>query len=76
MRREITAMVDECAAGRLTRRDRVCALAALVATAARGGSDVSVQQPHCALDAELVLEAVSWTRIDGKADRPLTLADV
>ena len=45
MKRDITTMVDQFAAGRLTRRDLVCALAALVATAAKGGSDVSAQTP-------------------------------
>jgi catechol 2,3-dioxygenase-like lactoylglutathione lyase family enzyme len=46
MKRDITAMVDQFAAGRLSRRDLVCALAALVAAAATGGPEVtSAQQP-------------------------------
>jgi catechol 2,3-dioxygenase-like lactoylglutathione lyase family enzyme len=44
MRRDITAMVEQFTAGRLSRRELVCGLTALIATAAKMGSDVSFGQ--------------------------------
>ena len=41
MKRDITAMVEQFAAGRLSRRELVCGLTALVATAAKLGSGVA-----------------------------------
>jgi catechol 2,3-dioxygenase-like lactoylglutathione lyase family enzyme len=66
MKRNITAMVDQFAAGQLSRRDLVCALGALVATAAQGNSSVSyAQQPPSTFHAlELNHLALRVTDLD------------
>ena len=46
MDRDITSMVEQFAVGRLSRRELVCAITALVATAARGRSGIAHAQPR------------------------------